>query len=306
MPMTPFQQFPYGHADALGSPLVHELWPKQPAWAVASISVDDAAFFAGFVVETRPQKLVEVGVASGWGSCVLLHALRSAGLDASELYGVDVEDRFFYDAAYATGQCVTEVMPECAPRYRLLTGVTIGECAPQVGGGVDFAFIDAHHMHPWATLDLLAVMPFMKPGSWVALHDLNLSRKEDQEHRNRGPKYLFEGWDGDKAHSTQEPTMAGAIRLSGNPSGHLPLLLDILYTPWELPVEARATEAVSAVLEGAYGPSWAAKFRRAVEIGNYHVNKMNSPDIDDLRREIAALRAGPRGWARRILRERNA
>ena len=304
--MKTFQQFPYGHIDAVGAPLVRELWPKQPAWAVASISDADAAFFAGLVVETQPRKLVEIGVASGWGSCVLLHALHSAGLERSEIYGVDIADRFFYDAAYATGQCVRDVMPERLDRYRLLTGVTIGECAPKIGGGVDFAFIDAHHMHPWAALDLLAVMPFMKPGSWIAMHDLNLSRKEDQEHRNRGPKYLFEGWDGDKVHSTQEPTMAGAIRLSDDTTTHLSLLLDILYTPWELPVEARASETVLTILEGAYGASWSASYRRAVEIGNYHVSKVHSPDIEHLRKEVAALRAGPKGWARRIFRERNA
>ena len=175
--MKALQQFAYGQVDGAGAPLVRELWPKQPTWAVASISVHDAAFFAGLVVETRPHKLVEIGVASGWGSCVLLHALDRAGLSASQLHGIDISERFFYDAAYATGQCVPDVMPDSTSRYRLRTGVTSAECMAEIGADIDFAFIDAHHMHPWATLDLLAVMPFMTPGSWVAMHDLNLSRK---------------------------------------------------------------------------------------------------------------------------------
>ena len=303
--MRTFQQFSYGQIDALGASLARELWAKQPAWAVASISEADAAFLAGLVIATRPRKLVEVGVASGWGSCVLFAALRAAGLDASEIHGVDIAERFFYDAAYATGQCVRDVLPAELPRYRLLTGVTMGECAPTIGAGVDLAFIDAHHMHPWATLDLLAMMPFVTPGSWIAMHDLNLSRKEDQEHRNRGPKYLFEGWDGDKAHSIQEPTMAGAIRLSDDPAANLPLLLDILYTPWELTVDRSASEAVCAIVEAAYGKSWSARFRRAVEVGNYHVSKVNSAEIDSLQKQIATWRAKPMGWARSILRARN-
>jgi predicted O-methyltransferase YrrM len=299
-----FKQFAYGDIDRAGRSVVDAMWMRRPAWAVASISDMDAAFFAGLVIETRPRKLVEVGVASGWGSCVLLEALRVAGLTASELYGVDISDRFFYDQTYATGQSVREVFPEHLPRYHLLTNMTIGTCAPKIGDGIDFAFIDAHHMHPWATLDLPAVMPFMSPASWVALHDLSLSRKEDQEHRNRGPKYLYEGWDGDKAHSVQKPPMAGAIRLSESPLSHLPLLLDVLYTPWELTVDAGATESVCAVIETAFGQDWAGKFRRAIEVGNYHANKMHSPDIDRLQQQLAALRAGGGGLIRKLFGER--
>lgn len=305
--MQTFQRFAPGHVDDVGTPVVRELWPRQPAWAVASISDIDAAFFAGLVIETRPRKLAEIGVASGWGSCVLMRALEVAGVGDGEIHGVDIAERFFYDAAYATGQCVHDVMPHWLDRYRLRTGVTAGECAPGIGPGIDFAFIDAHHMHPWATLDLLAVMPFMQPGSWVAMHDLNLSRKEDQEHRNRGPKYLFEGWDDDKLHSRQEPTMAGALRVPDDPAAKLPLLLDILYTPWELPVDTRASNAVCAIVESRYGAAWAARFRRAVEIGNYHVSKVQSPDIDDLRRQLAAaVRIRPYRWLRRLFRPGSA
>jgi predicted O-methyltransferase YrrM len=304
--MRTFQRFVTGHIDDVGAPVIEKLWPLRPAWAVASISERDAAFFAGLVIETRPAKLLEIGVASGWGSCVLLEALRSAGLPSSELYGVDIAERFFYDAHYATGQCVSDVLPECRPRYHLTTGTSVGECAPTIGDAIDFVFIDAHHMHPWATLDLLAVLPFVEPGTWIAMHDLNLSRKEDQEHRNRGPKYLFEGWDHDKIHSTEEPTMAGAILTCDDAASHLPLLLDILYTPWEIAIEQTVSEAVCSIIAHAYGETWAARFRRAIEIGNYHVGKLHSPDIDRLREEIAALRSGGGRWIRRIFAGRNA
>jgi predicted O-methyltransferase YrrM len=296
-----FESYAYGHVDAIGAPVVAALWQRQPTWAVASISERDAAFFTGLAMEVRPSKVVEIGVASGWGSCVLLSALDVAGRSDAELHGVDIASRFFYDEAYATGQCVAEVLPECVTRYRLRTGVTIGECAPAIGGGIDFAFIDAHHMHPWATLDLLAILPFLVPGSWVAMHDLNLSRKEDQEHRNRGPKYLFEAWEDDRLHSTEIPTMAGAIRVPAQPASTLPLLLDIVHTPFETAIDARAGDAVCTIIDNAYGADWAGKFRRAIEIGTYQLSKMQSADIDDLRRQLAALRGKPARWLRRML-----
>lgn len=289
--MKLFEQFPLGQMDSRGRPLVDEMYMRRPAWATASISDFDASFFAGLLMTTQPKKVVEVGVASGWGSVILLEALkRSGGMD-SQYYGVDIAPRFFYDENYSTGQAVFEVVPELANKYRLLTGRAIAEVAAEIGGDIDFAFIDAHHMHPWATLDLLSLLPFIKPGSWVALHDLNLCRKEDQEHRNRGPKYLFEAWEDDKAHSIQVPTMAGAIRLSEDPGKYLPLLLDILYTPWELPVEDRFLTPLFAQVTKYYGPEWAERFKRAAEVGNYFVNKMHSSDIDALAAEVGRLRA---------------
>ncbi|WP_315385740.1 class I SAM-dependent methyltransferase [Microvirgula aerodenitrificans] len=288
--MKIFEQFSHGSLDRVGQPLTDAMYRQRPKWTVASISEYDAAFFSGLVMAVKPRKIVEVGVASGWGSVMLLKALEAAGVEDHHYIGVDIAERFFYDANYATGQAVGEVVPSLASRYHLLTGRSIAEVAPELGGGIDFAFIDAHHMHPWATLDLLSLLPFLVPGTWVAMHDLNLCRKEDQEHRNRGPKYLFDAWDDDRAHSVQVPTMAGAIRIGAKPEDHLPLLLDVLYTPWELPVEERFLAPLVAMLTKHYGDEWGAKFQHATEVGNYLSNKMHSRDIDALTADISRLR----------------
>lgn len=287
--MKIFGKFSVGELDSIGRLLTDEMYRKRPTWTVASISDYDSAFFAGLVIAMKPRKIVEVGVASGWGSVILLRALEDAGVRDYDYFGVDIAERFFYDAKYATGQAVDEVVPALAPRYRLLTGRSIAEVASEIGSGIDFAFIDAHHMHPWATLDLLSLLPFLVPESWVAMHDLNLCRKEDQEHRNRGPKYLFEAWDGDKAHSIQVPTMAGVIQIGQKPEGHLSLLLDVLYTPWELPIEERFITSLTDLLAQCYGAEWGVKFRRATEVGNYMANKMHRRD-DALTAEIDRLR----------------
>ena len=288
--MIIFDKFSKGLLDSVGRPLTDEMYQRRPDWALASISDYDAAFFAGLALTLMPKKIVEVGVASGWGSVILLKALTEAGVLDYQYFGVDIAERFFYNDSYATGQAVGEVVPDLISKYRLLTGRSIAEVAPEIGYGIDFAFIDAHHMHPWATLDLLSLLPFLKPESWVALHDLNLCLKEDQGHQNRGPKYLFDAWDGDKSHSIQVPTMAGAIQLSVYPEDHLPLLLDLLYTPWELPVDDRFLAPLLILLRTHYGEEWGSKFQRAMEVGNYFTHKMHSQDIDSLTAEIGRLR----------------
>lgn len=299
--MQLFNEFKLGQLDGVGRSVVDDMYKQRPDWTVASISEFDAAFFAGLAMTLQPKKVVEVGVASGWGSVILLEALNRSNCTESKYFGVDIAPRFFYDNKYATGQAVDEVVPNLAPRYELLTGSAISEVATKIGGDIDFAFIDAHHMHPWATLDLLSLLPFLKANSWVALHDLNLCRKEDQEHKNRGPKYLFEGWEEDKAHSIQNPTMAGAVRIGSEPISHLPLLLDILYTPWEIAVEERFLNPLLTLISEHYGTEWAMKFTRAAEVGNYHANKMHSHDIDALSAEIVRLRATAKSKISRVL-----
>jgi hypothetical protein len=100
--------------------------------------------------------------------------------------------------------------------------------------------------------------------------------------------------------------MAGAIRLPAQPASALPLLLDIVHTPFEIAIDARAAGAVCATIGEAYGADWAGKFRRAIEIGNYQLSKMQSPDIDDLRRQLAALGGKPAHWLRRMLGTRGS
>lgn len=190
--------FSKGELDLSGRTLTENLSTRKPSWAVASISHYDSSFLAGLVMAIKPKKLVEVGVASGWGSYILLQALKEAGVKDYEFIGVDISERFFSNPNYGTGQVVYDIGPEFAPNYRLFLDRAISEVAPEIGPGIDFAFIDAHHMHPWATLDMLALLPFLKPKAWVALHDLTLCLREEQNHTNRGPKHLYFSWLGEK------------------------------------------------------------------------------------------------------------
>lgn len=299
--MKLFQQYAPGVLDQVGNPIAQQLYPKRPDWAVASISEQDAAFFSGLVQSIKPQKVLEIGVASGWGSVVLLESCREFSNENFEYVGIDIASRFFYDADFATGQAVEEISPDLLPIYRLITEKSAGQAMLDVDDGIDFAFIDAHHMHPWATLDMLSILPFMKKDSWIALHDLNLSRKEDQAHKNRGPKYLYEGWVGDRLHSTESPAMAGAIKIEGDSEQYLDVLLDILYTPWELPVEQQHILPIIDIIKRSFGSEWADKFSRAAEIGNYLAHKIHSQDIDTLSSEVSRLRNALENKGRDIL-----
>ena len=277
--MKIFEKYSLGELDPAGLSLTKQLYLQRPGWAAASFSEYDSAFFAGLAMAVKPQKIVEVGVASGWGSVVLLRALDDAEIKDFKYFGVDISERFFLDSKYRTGQAVEEILPEMSDRYRLLTGQSISEAAPEIGADIDFAFIDADHKHPWATLDLLSLLTFLAPESWIALHDISLCLLDSEEHHNRGPKYLFDAWDGDKVHSVEVPSMAGAVQLGSMAEDHLPILLDILYTPWEVPVEQRFITPIIKLLGKRYGEEWAHKFHCATLASNDRANCLHKHDL---------------------------
>ena len=228
-----------------------------------NISDYDCRFLAGLAHFANARNLVEIGVASGWSSAVLLKALDRLNGDAT-VTGIDLSPTYYLDSSIPTGRAVEEAVPELAKNYRLLTGRLAFDAMPEVGK-VDFAFIDGHHMHPWATLDMLSVLPFMERGRWVAMHDLNLCTFEKHKHTNRGPFYLFYMWPDQKLHSTQQPTMIGAVLIERSPSDYLPILLEILYTPWEIDVEGAALQRLTAFIGEHFGTSWSERFSKAFE-----------------------------------------
>lgn len=243
--------------DAIGA----DFGSRRPNWAQGTISDYDSQFLAGLVNFANARNAVEIGVASGWSSAVMLTAMSQ--LDGNRrLNGIDLSPTYYLDASIATGRAVEEIVPDFASNYALHTGRLAFDVMPEIGK-VDFAFIDGHHMHPWATLDMLSVLPFIDRGRWVAMHDLNLCTFERHRHTNRGPFYLFYMWPDQKLHSTQLPTMIGAVIIDRPPANYLPTLLEILYTPWEVDVDPADLARLAELISTHFGKAWSDKFTEA-------------------------------------------
>jgi len=245
--------------DVIGS----DFHSRIPSWASGNISPHDSRFLAGLANFANPRKVLEIGVASGWSSAVLLKAISGLGGER-KVTGVDLSPTYYLDPSIQTGQAVEETVPELMPNYELLTGRLAFDAVREVGP-IDFAFIDGHHMHPWATIDMLSVLPFIERGRWIAMHDLNLCTFERHRHMNRGPFYLFYMWPDQKLHSTQLPTMIGAVVVDRNPADYLPTLLEILYTPWEIDVDPADLSRLSALIGDHFGDAWSRKFAAAFD-----------------------------------------
>jgi hypothetical protein len=210
---------------------------KIPEWVTGHISLTDTRFLHNMILREKPDKVLEVGVASGYSTSVLLRALSCQhshqAIGTAWLHSVDLLPHCYFAPERATGSAVHEIVPVLANRVSFHFGET-AVAARNFGEVFPLAFVDGNHQNPWPVFDLLAIWPAMKAGSWVILHDIFLPVLE-QGCQSNGPGLLFTLWPGEKLLQSpnHETRNVGAIRLPENQADALSALALLLKFAWE-------------------------------------------------------------------------
>ena len=213
---------------------------RPPGWVSGHISLEDAGFLEEMINNGVTKPVIEIGVASGWSSAALLHLLRrKPPTSAPEIWlnSYDIGEWCYFDNSRRVGAAVAEIVPELAHRWKLHLGNAMDAGNQFRGLEADLAFIDADHRHPWATFDLLAVLPALAPNAWVALHDINLPVfATNPEWLVFGPKHLYDLWPWEKRSVNGSLNNIGAVRV---PPDHVMVrefCEKVLALPWETSV----------------------------------------------------------------------
>lgn len=93
---------------------------------------------------------------------------------------VDLNERLFCNTRFETGYLYKRLMPDfdcldCSLEHEFLFGRTIAGQIDRIGGDIDMAIVDTTHRLPGELLDFLCLLPYMKKGGIVILHDVNLN-----------------------------------------------------------------------------------------------------------------------------------
>ena len=142
----------------------------------AEMSEEQSAFLCGLLKKYRPNKIVEIGVAAGGTTAVMLNCIALLGLEA-ELFSIDLSENFYRDSDKKTGYLAEECKTILKRKFEhtVYTGRYAVEYIDDIGEDIDFLVLDTVHSMPGEILDFLAYCPHLKTGCVVVMHDISLN-----------------------------------------------------------------------------------------------------------------------------------
>jgi predicted O-methyltransferase YrrM len=135
------------------------------------MSNTERKFINGIIREIKPKKVLELGVATGGSTCVILNAL--IGIESSYLYSIDYNHDDILNPEKKIGFLVEEIMSDYMDKWTLFTGGIAAKFLGKIGGNIDLCLIDTAHILPGEILDFLMILPFMTKDGIVIVHDTN-------------------------------------------------------------------------------------------------------------------------------------
>lgn len=133
-------------------------------------------FVNGLIRMFKPKKILEIGVCAGAMSAAILNSIKD--IKDSMLYSCDLEKRVYVNNKYEVGYIVKKNFPELLNKWKLFTGNTTASFIEEIGGNIDFVFIDTAHVMPGEVLNLIEILPFLKDNAIIALDDINQHIKQ--------------------------------------------------------------------------------------------------------------------------------
>lgn len=137
-------------------------------------------FLNGIVRQTKPKKILELGVSAGGSSAIILNAIKD--FDNAKLYSVDYNTKLYYDNSKNTGFIIDEKFSNLKYKWSLYTGGTAAKFMEEIGGEIDLCLIDTMHVNPGEFLDFLIVLPYLKKNAILILHDIALHYNGNERH----------------------------------------------------------------------------------------------------------------------------
>ncbi|MEP7000606.1 MAG: class I SAM-dependent methyltransferase [bacterium] len=107
--------------------------------------------------EQRPARVIEIGASGGWSTSWILHALRDNG--TGSLHSYDIVD-------YALGNLPTDLADG---RWHFHVGDVR---RADLTEPIDYLFIDCDHSREFAEWYLAELLPTLRPGTPISIHDI--------------------------------------------------------------------------------------------------------------------------------------
>ena len=163
---------------------------------ISLMSVVDRQFINGIIRKTKPKKILELGVAAGSGTVLILNAIKD--IPDSKLYSIDFLEKWWIDPNKNIGWIVEEKFNYLANKWEIYRGGTAARFMEKIGGDIDLCIIDTVHMNPGEILDFLIILPFLKKEAMLIIHDIQVHINTGMYHNKNTCCNLFSSLKGIK------------------------------------------------------------------------------------------------------------
>ena len=202
------------------------------------LTLNDAYFINGLIRKFKPKKCLEVGVARGGSSIIILNAIKD--ISDSILISIDLNTKLFIDKTKETGYAVKQFFPELTNKWKLYTGDQPHKFLEKINMKFDFLFLDTSHYTPGEIINIIEILPFLNEGAIVVLHDIiwHLDGTENFREVKFTPTqiYLMSSLYGQKIYINSELTGVeniGCVKLYPNQEEHYKDYFLLLMSFWE-------------------------------------------------------------------------
>jgi predicted O-methyltransferase YrrM len=158
----------YSNIEEFDKDILIPIRPKLEGYI--EITSEEQNFLNGLIRKIRPKKIVEIGVAYGGTAVVILNAIKD--INDSKLFSIDISENCYKLPSKKTGFIVKEKFQELSNKWEIHTGGFTSEFIEKIGNEIDLVYIDTVHTTPCEMFNFLEILPFLKEGAFIILHDI--------------------------------------------------------------------------------------------------------------------------------------
>ena len=177
---------------------------------------------------------------------------------------------------YKVGHFVFKKFPNLIHKWKLYTGNTTSSFIEDIGGNIDFVFIDTAHVMPGEVLNIIEILPFLKKNAIIVFDDIN---HQIAIHLSKIPYFypcnnlLFSILKGKKILSNKIISKQGAVILESNQKKYYFDYFYLLLHNWSYFPNKFELITIRKLVEKYYSPYLLHIFDLAVKV-NYNLLKI--------------------------------
>ena len=245
---------------------------------ISEMTYLERKFLNGIIRQYKPNKILEVGVAAGGGSSIILNAIKD--MDNTKLYSIDYSKKFYRNNNKDTGFIVNDKFPHLMNKWKLYTGGVAAKFIEEIGNDIDLCILDAMHSNPGEFLDFLMVLPYLKKNAAVVIHDIFTSSTcLTLFNTIRGKKILF-----DNKEEFFNNYGIGAVILDDNIMGHIFDIFFLLKLGWNYMPSDLDIKIIIELFKKHYSKDLVSFFIKIANINkkNFYISKNFNKEINKI------------------------